>query len=199
MSGKSRNGGIFLGVFLLIFRQKQFPLIFLFLSYSKEKKKERKKEMGIKETVQYAKNLKKEDLKWQPLYPNNMPVNGLQGCYCCLWIKNRDGKYDGRKYTVLFQEKEDERGCTIKGEVEFYILFEKSYHWLDKPLVHPEPSDNRILSIGRHEEGYDVNDYGTFVRAYTSENKARERALLQFKMVYGYALSRLIEREDNKK
>lgn len=155
--------------------------------------------MKTEEIVEFAEKLKEKDLEWKPLYPNNMPCNGLCGCYCFLWIKNKEGEYSGRKYTILFQEKENEKGCVQKGEVEFYVLFEKSYYNEQEPFVYPEPSNSSILASGKPTDIFDINSYGTFIRAYTSENKARERALIQFKMIFSYAMSHLANQGGKKK
>ena len=152
--------------------------------------------MSIEEIVKYTKNLTENDLVWKPLYPNNIKSNGIAGEYCFLWVRNREGKYSGRKYTILFQEKEDENGCTRRGEHEFFILFENMYNELDEPLEYPPPSEDSISNLFDFLEKYDINTYGTFVRAYTDADFARKRALKQFKMVFAYAMSYIVPEKE---
>ena len=154
--------------------------------------------MNAKDIVKYTENLTEKDLEWKPLYPNNMLCNRQCGWYCFLWLKNKEGTYHGRKYTILFQEKEDEKGCTQRGEPDLFILFEKLYNDMKTPLVYHEPSEKPIMTLRGASDCFDINSYGSFVRAYTSENKARERALRQYKMVFSYAMSYLVEKEDEK-
>lgn len=119
--------------------------------------------MEIQKLVEYAKNLKPEDVEWKPLCPNDMPGNGLMGYAACLELPDGSGHRD---YTILLQRKENGQGCTI-NEVELYVLFERS---------HPEQPG-----------------YGSFVRAFRTLDAAKARAVLQFQMVYGYAMSYLLD------
>ena len=59
--------------------------------------------MEIQKIVEYAKALKPEDMEWKPLYPNNMPGNGLMGYAAYLELPDGSG---GRHYTILLQHKE---------------------------------------------------------------------------------------------
>ncbi len=116
--------------------------------------------MEIQKIVEYAKTLKPEDMEWKPLYPNNMPGNGLMGYAAYLELPDGSG---GRHYTILLQHKEDERGCMLE-EMELYVLLE------------------------RVRSGSD-----SFVRAFRTLDEAKARAVLQFQMVYGYAMSYLAD------
>lgn len=155
--------------------------------------------MEGKEIVQYAENLTEKDLEWKFLYPNNIESNGVDGLYSFLWIRNEDGTYSGRKYTILFQRKEDENGCVKREEIEFFILFEKLYTGLDKPIEYPALSETSIWASEEPFDYLDINSYGSFVRAFTGLENAQKRALKQFKMVYAYALSHIITTEEEEK
>jgi hypothetical protein len=116
--------------------------------------------MEIQKIVEYAKTLKPEDMEWKPLYPNNMPGNGLMGYAARLELPDGSGS---RYYTIRLQYKEDERGCMLE-EVELYVLFERTHSGAD-----------------------------SFVRAFRTLDEAKARAVLQFQMVYGYAMSYLAD------
>ena len=53
--------------------------------------------MEIQKIVEYAKALKPEDMEWKPLYPNNMPGNGLMGYAAYLELPDGSGAS-----TILF-------------------------------------------------------------------------------------------------
>lgn len=156
--------------------------------------------MNTKEIVEYAENLTEKDLEWKPLYPNNMLCNRMTGWYCFLWIRNENGTYSGRKYTILFQERENEKGYIEGGNPELFVLFEKIYAELEKPLEYPAPSNTSIFNSESSITFFDINSYGNFVRAFKDVYSAQKRALKQFKMVFGFALSSVVsEKEEEKK
>lgn len=150
----------------------------------------------MKEIVRKAIELTQEGLMWKPLYPNNMPGNGLDGYYCLVLNTDSKGKIFGRKYTICFQYKEAEvgTGCMNKDEIDRYILFEKSYVEIKGKTEHPEPSnvfdfpnkDNDTLTA------CEVNDYGSFIYAYETLEAAKQRALRQYNLIYGYAMSHIL-------
>lgn len=155
---------------------------------------------GIKKTVEYANNIKPEDLIWKPIYPNNLIENEIVGYYALLLIHHENGPVSGRKYSILFQYKEIEKGtgCVTK-DIECYILFEKTLGEIIGPLDYPPPREyeaglpwNKDITL--NDGG--VNDYGGFVRAYWNIKDAKNRALVQFRATYGYAMSHLIPPED---
>lgn len=151
----------------------------------------------IRKQVENTYKMKKEDLIWKPYYPNNMSCNPLEGYYCVIPVQKSDGSYSARKYTIRFQYKESEEGWIIADEIESYILFENSYSEIKGPLEHPEPTENSCFDLCGDCNDVtfshcEVNTMGTFVRAFDNIEKAKERALKQFQMVYGYALSHLI-------
>lgn len=155
----------------------------------------------IKKTVEHAYDIKSEDLVWKPIYPNNLIDNGIIGYYALLLIHHNNGRVNGRKYSIIFQRKEEEKGTgRITKEIECYILFEKVLGEIKGPLDYPDPrkSDPGCLwntDITLHDGG--VNDYGRFVWAYWNIEDAKKRALVQFRAIYGYVLSHLIPPDDS--
>lgn len=150
----------------------------------------------MKELVKKASALNLDDLIWKPLYPNNMPCNGLDGYYCLILHKGNEDKICGRKYTIFFQYKEIEEGTghINRKEIDRYVLFEKNYFNIKGPTKHPEPSDDFDWYVESSDtlHATEVNDYGSFVYAYEDLDSARKRVLNQYKAVYAYALSHLI-------
>jgi hypothetical protein len=120
----------------------------------------------------------------------------MTGWYCFLWIRNENETYSGRKYTILFQERENEKGYIEGGEPELFILFEKIYTELEKPLEYPAPSKTSIFNSESSITFFDINSYGNFVRAFKDVYSAQKRALKQFKMVFGFALSSVVSEND---
>lgn len=155
---------------------------------------------AVKEIVRKADCLSINDLTWKPIYPNNMKTNGLDGYYCLLLHKNENGTYGARKYSIKFQHKELEAGTghVDPNIIEMYVLFEKCYPKIVGKLSYPDASecgtpkdlwcnnDNALNSA-------DINDCGEFVRAYTNIEDAKMRALTQYKSIYAYAMSHLID------
>ena len=142
--------------------------------------------------------LKLDDLYWKPIYPNNMSCNGIIGYYTLILIGNPDGTISGRKYSIVFQKQEVEPGKgLVNNNIELYILFEKSYSVIKGPLGYPEPTEYNVDSLLYPNSNVtlhssDINDYGSFVRAYTDIEYAKLRVLTQFKAVFGYAASHIV-------
>lgn len=149
---------------------------------------------NIKEIIKQARDLKAEDIVWKPLYPNNMPGNGLEGYYTFLYYKDEEGKYQARKYTILFQGETTPDGMVKHGaEPKYYILFTKVYSDLPFPPKYPSPDDAPRRGCYNDElNAYDVNDYGTFVCVYESLDDAKRRALISHKMINVYVMSHLL-------
>lgn len=139
--------------------------------------------------VEKEKVLTLRDLAWKPYYRNNATCNGQAGFYCI--ISMPDGSFP-RKYTIFFQHKEvtgHEGHGLIAGwsPVDRYILFEKVYldgQAPDYPSPKPQVTSEELLRL---EE---INDFGSFLFAYTSMKLAKKRALYQYQSVQKYALSR---------
>ena len=74
--------------------------------------------MFTREFVENAYKTTENDLIWKPIYPNNMPDNGVEGYYCLMLHKDKEGKYSGRKYSIVFQYEEAEKGSEEKDDME---------------------------------------------------------------------------------
>lgn len=160
-------------------------------------KEERK---HIEQVVKGAYELNVEDLTWKPLYPNNMKGGEVVGIYCLVLYENEDGTYAGRKYTIYYQLPLDSDRALKKEEPELYILFEKCYYNLVN-REHPEPTDDFSDIINEITKKYDyreelnhveLNDYGTFHRAYKKIEDAKKGAVNCYKAVFSYAMSHML-------
>ena len=113
--------------------------------------------------------LTKDDFNWKPIYANNLIQNGQDGWYAILHAK-KDGKFYVCKWSILFQREELEPMYQAQdAETECYILFMERYFDLSEPIIYPEPSEEASF--------YDVNEYGSFVRAYKTLEEAKSGAI----------------------
>ena len=156
------------------------------------KGQERQEQERIREAVERAYALTAEDLDWKPYYPNNMLQNGQEGWYCVIQGPNGE---NARKYTIRFQypENEDCAACPGMG-VDRYILYERRYWDNDGRIEYPEPSRG---FPGHDSAALGVNDFGSFVYAHKTLEQAKKRALWSYQAVYGYAMSHLLETEED--
>ena len=164
------------------------------------------KQKDIRDTVDFAYSLKPESLVWKPIYPNNILSNDIEGYYTLILRQDADGNIYGRKYSVLFQKEEDpahlgEGIPPLNARTELYILFENSYSDVVGPLDYPEPTEHGVSLFDESARKntfhhYGINDFGRFVWAYPTLELAKKRAVVQFRAVFGYAMSHLIEDED---
>ena len=147
----------------------------------------------MKGIVTKASNLQAEHLVWKPIHANNIKSNPIEGIYCLILNTDETGRIYGRKYTIIFQKETDEKGMVV-GDIDQYILFEKSYTDILGPTDYPEPTDNPSHMDNNCFTlcAYDINDYGKFVHAYSDIEKAKTRAVYQFKAVFAYAMSHII-------
>jgi len=144
----------------------------------------------IKEAITYADIIKEasaledENIQWYPLYPNNNVNNRQEGIYTYIYHKDTDNMYSGRKYTIMFQRKLDERLCCT-DEIEMYNLFEECFSELEQP-------PRVIESLSKEDEIQDcedANNIGDFIRTFTTLDEAKKRALYQYKSIFVWALS----------
>ena len=118
-------------------------------------------------------SLTENDMKWTPLYPNNMPSNGQCGIYTIL-LKKETERISACKWIICYQRKETEP-LVVGPDVECYNLFVRQYDDV-KIYSYPEPTDEPIFT--RETFGaYGVNDYGTFVRSYKTLEEAKKGAV----------------------
>lgn len=111
--------------------------------------------------------IKADDLEWKDIIANNIINNPKEGIYCILNKKYND-KFYACKWSIIFQSKEIEPMYMDSTNIDLYILFQKRYFDLDKPLSYPEPSNRGNT--------YDINSYGEFIRAYRTLEEAKEGA-----------------------
>ena len=158
----------------------------------------------IRDTVDFANALREEDLVWKPIHANNLRDNPVEGYYALVLRKDSDGRVHGRKYSIIYQYKEDPRypgeGLVVpEMGVDLYLLFELRLPEVIGPLDYPAPQDmrewdyensdgNTLCSLG-------INDYGDFIFAYPTMELAKKRAVKSFQGIYGYALSHLLPSE----
>lgn len=144
----------------------------------------------------YATNI--EDMVWKPVYPNNILGNGIEGYYCLMLHKDKVGKISGRKYTIAFQYEEVEKGTGFVNpeKINGYILFEKVYREIVGSLDYQGPYEGYVPDLWKSENtlsSSDMNDKGSFVYAYDNIEDAKKRAMCQYKAIYGYVLSHMVE------
>lgn len=154
--------------------------------------------MTNREIVEKAYKTSVDDLVWKPVYPNNMKGNGLDGYYCLMLYKDKEGKVSGRKYSIIFQHEEVEKGTGLidSNKINGYILFEKVYREIIGDLDYPEAQEDYAPDLWKSTNtlsSSDMNDKGSFVYAYDNIEDAKNRALCQYKAIYGYVLSHMIE------
>lgn len=157
--------------------------------------------MTNREIVEQAYQTELSNMVWKPIYPNNMKCNGIDGYYCLMLHKDKEGKVSGRKYSIVFQNEEVEKGTGLvnPNKINGYILFEKVYREIVGPLDYPEATDREPLDLWHYNENEntlhssDMNDKGSFVYAYDNIEDAKKRALCQYKAIYGYVLSHMVE------
>ena len=153
--------------------------------------------MFTREFVENAYKTTENDLIWKPIYPNNMPDNGVEGYYCLMLHKDKEGKYSGRKYSIVFQYEEVEKGSGLinTDKINAFILFEKVYREIIGPLDYPSSinEESNPLYSKNTLNSYDMNSFGSFVYAYDNIEDAKKRALFQYKAIYGYVASYMIE------
>lgn len=155
----------------------------------KEQREEKRQEQKqIREAVERAYALTAEDLDWRPYYPNNMPQNGQEGWYCVI----QDGDH-ARKYTIKFQYPLVDGASRPDLGVDRYILFQKLYHGLEGPLEYPGPAPDFDI----FHSPCDINSFGDFVYAHKTLEDAKRQVVWQWQAVFGYALSHLLEPEED--
>ena len=140
-------------------------------------------------TVEVEEKEEFPELNWKPYYPNNMEVNGIEGCYCIV----RTGKNSARKYTIKLEYKEEniETGLINPDIVERYVLFEKTYWDVKGPFKYPEPVKPNEISANINDtygycdtfKGQDYNDFGNYVRSYGYLDDAIQRVYTQLRAI----------------
>ena len=123
-----------------------------------------------------------KDMEWHEHYENNIPTNPLGEYYCII-----DVGESARKYGIAPQYPSSD-GVIIDStkEPELFILFE---------AIGRKATDEDRKEIFYDSINYDdyVFENERFVRAFRTLEEAKKRAYVQYKAVYGYALSHVCE------
>lgn len=150
----------------------------------------------IKKEVERAYALTSDSFDWKPYYPNNMVGNGCEGYYCI--FRDVSGK-PVRKFTILFQYAEDEDFVIRdKNDIDSYILFSENLS--EDFKEYPEPVTDEQMhdpNFKFTDDNYDVNNHGSFLHACKTLEEAKERVVVQCKMIFGYCMSFLIPPDDD--
>ena len=132
---------------------------------------------------------KTSDFEWKPVHPNNMICNGIKGLYTDMFFE-KDGKYTYLKYTIDYQSRCDEEGCSHPEEgVKYYVLHELRRTDLDEKFEIPPPTEYRNKD---NDLAYLVNNFGRFRYVFDDEDTAKSvvaHELLMMIYPYTYILS----------
>lgn len=132
-----------------------------------------------------------EHLVWKPMHKNNMKANSVFGEYALL-ITRKEEKLVAMEFKIVFQEhmKKPMLLDIAKG-TDYYVLFEKTDHDFYGPIDYPSPEDKwgnseEDCRTSKHESSFfdrylsgnkDMGDYGRFLRAFSTEEAAKEYAV----------------------
>ena len=118
--------------------------------------------------------MEKEDFIWYEKRANNIKENPLEYWYTCYY--NGD---HSRKYYIMPQYPLAGKVCVDKRkEPELYVLFE---------AMGSKITDD--ISYSDVEDGYKYERNGSFKRVFKTLEEAKERAYVDYYMVFGYAAS----------
>lgn len=137
----------------------------------------------------YAK-AKNYNLQWKPLYPNNMPCNGVAGSYTDMFLMEGE-RYNYVKFTIKYMYRCDEDGISHPEEgIRYYVLHMLEIRDLEVTFSIPEPSDDYKMTDKTNADI--VNSYGRFRYVFDDEETARKVAcseLLQIIYPFTHILS----------
>lgn len=128
--------------------------------------KKRASQASIKEHVEKSYTLTQSLLDWKEVGADMFSGSHIPYLQCVLRHTYDDGYTSVRQYFIVKQWKLDENGCDT-DEVELYLLF------------------------SLHRES--VGEIGDFRTASLTEEGVKRFALREYKFVFGYALSHLLE------
>lgn len=119
----------------------------------------------------YAK-AKENSFQWKPLYPNNMPCNGVAGIYLDMFFKE-DEHFKYVKFTIEYMSRCDENGLSHPEEgIRYYVLHLLEMNDLKESFEIPEPSDDYNPFDDTPADV--VNDYGRFRYVFDDEETAKK-------------------------
>lgn len=130
-----------------------------------------------------ARKLTADYLDWKPIYDNN-DFSGVfreNGIYCLL-LRDVGGIAEGLRISIEYQVEEIEPfGRYSNAPIEQYILYEKNYGRIDGKLSFRNPEDTHKVSSYSFMKDtlndYDLNNPGTFIRAFGTLEEAKECAI----------------------
>lgn len=142
-----------------------------------------KQEYDRLEKEHNARKLTADYLDWKPIYDNN-DFSGVfreNGIYCLL-LRDVGGIAEGLRISIEYQVEEIEPfGRYSNAPIEQYILYEKNYGRIDGKLSFRNPEDTHKVSSYSFMKDtlndYDLNNPGTFIRAFETLEEAKEYAI----------------------
>jgi hypothetical protein len=130
--------------------------------------------------------IKETDMKWHEHYENNIQTNPIGEYYCIVDLGER-----ARKYGIAPQHPSID-GIVIdrNQDPELFILFES---------IGRKATDEDKQEIFYDSVNYDgyVFENERFVRAFRTLDEAKKRAYVQYRAVFGYALSHICPHVDD--
>lgn len=154
----------------------------------------------MSETLEWMKSIytKAEEnaFVWKPIYPNNMPCNGVDGIYTDMFFKE-GSKYHYMKFSIEYCSRCDEEGLNHPEEgIKYYVLHELQLRDLDEPFVIPEPSNEEGVEFLLGESRATlVNDYGRFRYVFDDEETAKNVVKNELKMML-YPYLHILDEDD---
>lgn len=126
--------------------------------------------------------IEERDFIWKERKVNNIETNPLDCYYCIVDVGDC-----ARIYSIMPQYPVDEQGLTILGEPELYIFFE------DIAYKSSNEDKKDFFYKNCNYDGYLINGNKCFIRAFKTLEEAKKRAYFQYKAIYGYALSYIVD------
>lgn len=147
----------------------------------------------MSERIEWMKRIYKtavrKELEWKPIYPNNMPCNGMEGVYTDMFFE-QDGSYTYFKFSIQYCAKCDENGLTRRDEgIRYYVLHELRRSNLEERFEIPTPSDE--TDVLHDNLALFVNNYGRFRYVFDDVETAKSvvaNELLQYIYPFTYLL-----------
>lgn len=127
--------------------------------------------------------LKIKDFNWTPHYANNIDSNPIEEYYCTIDVGNGHArKYSiQEQYPLIGHFQQD-----MSQPVQYYILLEA--------IGHPATDeDKQHIFYGYSNFDDYVFEKSSFIRVYTDLKTAQEGAYEQYKAIYGYVLSHMVD------
>lgn len=126
--------------------------------------------------------IEEKDFIWKERKTNNIPTNPLDCFYCIIDVGD-----SARLYSIQPQYPLDENCIKTSDEPELYILFED--------VVRKATTEDRDYFFYEESnyDGYVFNGNKYFVRAFNNLEDAKKQAYKQYKAIYGFVLSHIVD------